>query len=122
MSRVFRLDLSDDTPRDSPPQVDLVMQHGCGLVVRGELDLRSVEQLRTAAYAAYRADPGATDSATFVLDLAGVTFMDSSAVHALTEIQRELAARAWTVELLVPEAAGPRRVIRLAAEVGWMTC
>lgn len=122
MTEVFWLNLSHDTFRESSPQTDLVEQRGRGLVVRGELDLGSVEQLRTAAYAAYRADPGGADTSTFVLDMAGVTFMDSSVVHALAQIQQEVTAQAWTMKLLLPEAAGPQRVIQIAAQHGWLTC
>jgi len=52
-----------------------------GLRLAGELDLRSVEPL-ASAFAAIPADGQAT------LDLSGLTFIDSSGLHAIEEIAR----------------------------------
>lgn len=111
--------LRDDTPFEPPTQVD-VLERGRGVVVRGELDLCSAAQLRMAAAAAYRAEPGDGDAASFVLDLAEVTFMDSAGLHVLNEIERQVASRAWALEVVAPAASGPRRLLRFAAEHGWV--
>ena len=52
-----------------------------GLRLAGELDLRSLPPL-TAAFAALPAEGQAT------LDLSGLTFIDSSGLHAIEEIAR----------------------------------
>jgi anti-anti-sigma factor len=52
-----------------------------GLRLAGELDLRSLQPL-SAAFSALPADGQAT------LDLSGLTFIDSSGLHAIEEIAR----------------------------------
>ena len=121
MSNVFYLNLSDDTVSELPQPDEIAHQCGRGVVVQGELDVASVDQLRTAASAAYRAVPDNPGAPTFVVDMAGVTFIDSSGLHALNEILRQVESRAWSVELLAPTASGPRRLLRFAATHGWLT-
>ena len=56
------------------------------LSAAGELDLTSVPEMEAALL-------GAGDCRELVVDLAGVTFMDSTALGALIELERGLAAR-----------------------------
>lgn len=73
---------------------------------RGELDLAAVPELRTRLAAAHR------DGARIVLDLRGVTFLDSAALSVVLAADRRLAASGGSLRL---EHASPavRRVLRI---------
>lgn len=78
-----REDIPDDDVGASLTVVD------GGLVVAGELDLRSVDAVRHAL----RALADDVTPAEVRLDLAGVTFIDSTTVGVLVVTARQLAAR-----------------------------
>jgi anti-anti-sigma factor len=76
---------------------------GCPtLVLVGEFDLAVADGLR-AALDGLRA----SDSTSPTLDLAGVTFMDSSCLGALLDLQRQAHASGGNVVLISP--SGPSR-------------
>ena len=77
------------------------------IVPAAELDLATAESLLASVRAALRDEPAA-----IVVDLAGVTFCDSSGIGALLDAQA-LAATAG-VPLRV---SGPRPVIRRSLEI-----
>jgi anti-anti-sigma factor len=58
------------------------------LRLSGEVDMATVVPLRDATKAAV----ASRDYDTLVFDLSGVTFMDSTGLHVLTQAQRSMAA------------------------------
>ena len=95
-------------PRPAPLDVRVEDHHGAAVVhVRGELDLSTCEQVETALAQAEGANPP-----TLVLDLSGVSFMDSTGVRTL--LQADSRARRDGRRLLLiapPEPAA--RVLRV---------
>ena len=59
----------------------------CVVHAAGELDIAAVPQLRTAVHAARR------HADRIVIDLRAVSFLDGSALHALTALQDEASDR-----------------------------
>lgn len=92
---------------------------GGRLVVRGELDLATAEPLCDAVRAA-DSRPAGPVRPWLRLDLTGVTFLDSSGVQALNDVQARLALRGAHLRVLSPVARGPRWVLRYAASAGWL--
>ncbi|MFP5257201.1 MAG: STAS domain-containing protein [Acidimicrobiia bacterium] len=80
-----------------------------GHVVRvgGELDLASAPQLSEAL-----ADPSGDVSQPVVLDLSGVSFIDSSALRALLLAGRQLADAGRTLQI-GPRSEAVRRVLEV---------
>ena len=95
-------------PRPAPLDVRVEKHQGAPVVhVRGELDLSTCEQVETALAQAEGANPP-----TLVLDLSGVSFMDSTGVRTL--LQADSRARRDGRRLLLiapPEPAA--RVLRV---------
>lgn len=79
----------------------------CGLAVTGEFDAAAVEPFDVALREAMLESGGA-----FMLDLGGLTFMDSSGVNALLRT-RALLGREERDLVLVCPAGPPRRAIDL---------
>ncbi len=87
----------------------------------GEIDVATVEPLHAAALSIVRAaHPRPGQALLLVLDLAAVTFLDSSALHFLVDIHAQGIDEGWTVELRLPAATGPCRLLHLAASLGWL--
>ena len=78
--------------------------------IDGEIDSSNASQLRLALWERL---PSA--SSALVLDLAGVTYLDSSGIHLLFDLGRRLAARRQAIRLVVPAGAPVRRVLELCA-------
>jgi len=101
-------DLPPPSPRPAPLEVLTADHHGTPVVrVRGELDLSTCEQVDSALSQAE-----ATNPPTLVLDLGGVSFMDSTGVRTL--LQADSRARRDGRRLLLigpPEPAA--RVLRV---------
>jgi anti-anti-sigma factor len=80
--------------------------------VDGEIDLSTVSELRDAIGAAFD-----DDSETVVVDLSGVTFMDSTGLHALIDADRR--SHAGGIRLVIVEGSalvhGPFRKAGLDA-------
>jgi anti-sigma B factor antagonist len=88
-----------------PLEVDVARRpYGALVVIAGELDLATVPRVNGAL----AAEPVAGARAV-VIDLAGVTFMDSTGLSALIELDRALAARSGRLVLACPE--GPARLL-----------
>jgi anti-sigma B factor antagonist len=81
----------------------------CVLTVSGELDLSTVAQLEGA----YRQLVTAGPIAELVLDLAGVSFVDSSGLGALLRLRAEQMSAGGSLTISAV-AAGPARVIDIA--------
>jgi anti-sigma B factor antagonist len=95
-------------PRPAPLEVRIEDHGGAPVIhVRGELDLSTCEQVETALAQAEGANPP-----TLVLDLSGISFMDSTGVRTL--LQADSRARRDGRRLLLiapPEPAA--RVLRV---------
>ena len=85
------------------PTISREDRDGCPtLVLVGEFDLAVVDDLRAALQGLK-----APESTSPTVDLAGVTFMDSSCLGALVDFQRQAHASGGNVVLLAP--SGPSR-------------
>ena len=99
-------------PREPAPAAELppldvdVTRTGYGalLEIAGELDIATVPHVR----AALAAEPLAS-AAAVVVDLTGLTFMDSTGLSALIELSHDLASRAGRMAIACPE--GPARLL-----------
>ena len=78
------------------------------IAVDGELDLETGPQFTDEVEVAVWGTVGA-----FVLDLRGLTFLDSSGLHALLRARAYLAREDRALVLICPPG-GPRRVLDLA--------
>jgi anti-anti-sigma factor len=95
------------------PELTFDFDHSGDVVVArldGEIDSSNASELRLALAARL---PSA--ASMLVLDLSGVTYLDSSGIALLFELGRGLAARRQTIRLIVPETAPVRRVLKLWA-------
>jgi anti-anti-sigma factor len=81
--------------------------------VEGEIDSSNAPELRLAL-----ADRLPSASSALVLDLTGVSYLDSAGVHLLFDLGRRLAARRQAIRLVVPEQTPMRRVLELCAIEG----
>lgn len=89
--------------------VEVVREHGVPVVrVSGEVDMATVPEFK-AALAAVRSLQEAPD---IVVDLAAVSFMDSSGLNLLVGTLRDAQARSGTVTLTNPQAS-VRRLLQL---------
>lgn len=79
------------------------------IAVAGELDIETAPQLSEEVELAVWGTVGA-----FVLDLSGVTFLDSSGLHALLRARAYLAREDRSLVLVCPSGAA-RRVLDLAS-------
>ncbi|HET8952970.1 MAG TPA: STAS domain-containing protein [Solirubrobacteraceae bacterium] len=87
---------------DGPPlDVDVTpTPYGAIVSITGDLDLATVPRLRAELAVEPVAGAGAV-----VVDLAGVTFMDSTGLSALLELERDLTARGGRLAIACPEGA-----------------
>lgn len=90
------------------------------LVLRGEIDMSTIEPLYAAAGEAGALARSGGAAAVFWVDLAGVTFLDSSGLHFLEDTYADLSAHGWAFHLVPPAAAGPARLVQLALRRGWL--
>jgi len=78
------------------------------LAVAGELDLETAPKL------ADRVGGKSSDGvAALTLDLTELTFMDSSGLRLLIELDRQAAAAPWSLMLRAPKHESARTVLRL---------
>ena len=87
---------------DGPPlDVDVAATpYGAIVSIGGDLDLATVPRLR----AELGAEP-LTGAEAVVVDLTGVTFMDSTGLSALLDVERDLTARGGRLAIACPEGA-----------------
>lgn len=103
---------SEDVPRRAPAQLglrDVACPGQHTLLLSGELDMVSGPELRAALTRVCVEGAG-----TVVLDLSGLTFMDSTGIHAV-RLTRELCAEHGCELRMIP---GPAQVQRVFEIVG----
>lgn len=86
---------------------------GAGVTVVGELDLAGAPLLAAEVNSVCCAAADG-DVREFLLDLEGVTFLDSAGLRAADRAEVAAAARGWRVRVLVPAGSEPRCLITLA--------
>ena len=101
----------------SDPILEVVVQRledGCVIRVRGEVDLSSIVELR-GPLAAAREQGAAT-----LVDLSGVTFMDSSGLHLMLKTALDAEADDWSLSFRISrevrrllEVTGTLDVVRI---------
>jgi anti-anti-sigma factor len=84
------------------------------LTIEGELDLGSVPLLAQQIEA--QTDSGETKVVT--LDLSDVTFMDSSGLRMLIEVNDRAQREAWRLSLIAPKHEAARLVLRMTGADG----
>jgi anti-anti-sigma factor len=77
--------------------------------VTGEVDVSNAAELERAVAAELT-----RDNAGLVMDLGGLEFMDSSGVHLLFHLARQLEQRGLGFALVLPADSIPRRVLELS--------
>jgi anti-anti-sigma factor len=82
-----------------------IEQIDCGLAAHGEFDAAAVEPFDTALQEALLESSGA-----FLVDLSGLTFMDSSGVNALLRARALLGREERELAVICPPGA-PRKVL-----------
>ena len=96
----------------APPAGDVPLEvataetgYGALVTIAGELDLATVPRVR----AAFRA-PELDHAGAVVVDLTGVTFMDSTGLAAVLELANDLEARRRRLVIVCPEGAARLRL------------
>ena len=105
--RPWRKRQREPAPVGELPPLDVSVGHtayGALVAIAGELDMATVPRVS----AALGAEPAASARAV-VIDLAGVTFIDSTGLAALVKLEHALAARAGRLAIACPE--GPARLL-----------
>ena len=111
MRSPFRKDRRKPPPPVSPPAAGTALDvevspapNGALVAIAGELDLATAGRVR----AAVAGEPVAAAKAA-VVDLTGVTFMDSTGLASLLDFERDLTARGGRLAIACPE--GPARLL-----------
>ena len=105
--RPWRKRLREPAPASELAPLDVDVAHtayGALVAIAGELDVATVPRVS----AALEAEPAASAGAV-VIDLAGVTFIDSTGLGALVKLEHALAARSGRLAIACPE--GPARLL-----------
>lgn len=105
--RPWKKRLREPAPASELPPLDVTVAHtayGALVAIAGEVDVATVPRVS----AALEAEPAASAGA-IVVDLAGVTFIDSTGLGALVKLEHALAARAGRLAIACPE--GPARLL-----------
>ena len=103
--------------RCAPLDVEIQAQPGQTiLVLHGELDMATESQLRDVAMAQL----GVSGLATLGLDLADITFLDSSGISVLVEVRNQAQERGIAMEIsaVSPHAARVLTIVGLAKSFG----
>jgi anti-anti-sigma factor len=91
-----------------------------GVTVTGEIDIATTSLLGSAVAESLSGAGKGLRSRVFLLNLADVTFLDASALQALAEAQEHAESIGYQVRVAPPIASGPRRLLRLAVDRGWL--
>jgi anti-sigma B factor antagonist len=85
--------------------------------ITGELDLSNAADLELGI-----AGEVGNQAAGLVLDLGGLTFIDSSGVHTLFSLAERLRLRGRRIAVIAPAGGSPRRVLELSGPEtrGWI--
>jgi stage II sporulation protein AA (anti-sigma F factor antagonist) len=91
--------------------LELSSSHADGILTvgaAGEIDMNNAQQLAAAI--------GGTSEATtrVIVDLSQITFLDSSALHALVVCRRALAERDVSIRVVSPNGGAVRNVLEIA--------
>jgi hypothetical protein len=113
------LSVSDPGSRPDVSVVSSVGARRVRVAARGEFDLLTAPVLEVAVREVYWRTPDASP-ARFVLDLAGVTFLDVSGIRALERIDAVVRDHGGLLEVAGPAAYGPCLLVDLAVEHGWL--
>ena len=93
------------------PALGIRLAHEGGVPVatlEGEIDIANASELRDELFAALsNLPPG------LIVDLSGVTYLDSRGVHVLLELAERMAVRHQQLRLVVPDTALIKRVLQL---------
>ena len=76
--------------------------------LEGEIDIANASELRDELFAALSNQP-----AGLIVDLSGVTYLDSRGVHVLLELAERMKVRHQQLRLVVPDGALIKRVLQL---------
>src|SRR5687768_18029246 len=90
-------------PAGTTPPLDVEVSpaaYGAIVTIAGELDLATVGRLRAAL-----ASDLVAQAAAIVVDLSGVTFMDSTGLSELLRFEREASDRGRPLAIACPEGA-----------------
>jgi anti-anti-sigma factor len=93
------------------PLVELRFEERSGIaigLVDGEIESSNADELRAAL-----ADRLSNESAGLVLDLSGVTYLDSAGIELLFDLARRLRTHRQALGLVVPSDAPMVRVLQL---------
>jgi anti-anti-sigma factor len=90
-------------------------QAGVRLIVTGEIDPSTADVLRHAVGEALDTHPTA-----IAVDLAGVTFMDSTGIGALVQARKRAVAGGTALTVVDPQPS-VRRILEITGLLGWFT-
>ena len=90
--------------------------HLAGVTATGELDLWTAPWLDAEMAAVCGGD--SSEVRDFLLDLGGVTFLDSAGLRAANRAERAGRNRGWRVRVTAPTAPAPRHLMILARRNG----
>ena len=76
--------------------------------VEGEIDIANASELRDELFATLSNQPPG-----LIVDLSGVTYLDSRGVHVLLELAERMKVRHQELRLVVPDTALIKRVLQL---------
>lgn len=76
--------------------------------LEGEIDISNASELRDELFAALSNQPQG-----LIVDLSGVTYLDSRGVHVLLELAERMKVRHQQLRLVVPDTALIKRVLQL---------
>ena len=76
--------------------------------LEGEIDISNASESRDELFAALSNQP-----AGLIVDLSGVTYLDSRGVHVLLELAERMKVRHQQLRLVVPDTALIKRVLQL---------
>jgi anti-sigma B factor antagonist len=121
LAQVRRRDLQEPTVTGgSMPTSHLLhvttepLEDGCLVRATGEIDLSTVAALRREL------DAAREENATVLLDLSGVTFIDSSGLHLLLDASRSSAVGDWAFFVVRPSEV-VQRMIELSGTADVLT-
>jgi anti-sigma B factor antagonist len=77
--------------------------------VAGEIDMSNAADLRSAVVA-----PLTNESTALIIDLTGVTYLDSAAIHLVYELREQLGGRGLELRLVLPPTALTLDALRIA--------
>lgn len=113
-----------DRPSTEPPLTVVPILEGDlrGMAVAGELDAATVPLLVPTIAEVYRWAGARTTSTAvaFLLDLSAVSFLDGTGLRGLAGVHDEVLDHADRLHVACPADPGPRRLLHLAVDRGWL--